>query len=253
MRALLIAMLSVDLLCAQAPAEKERVPVLAELFTAEGCNSCPPADRILETLMKEQPVTGVYIVGLSEHVTYWDQQGWRDPFGSAQMTQRQTAYGWRFKLESIYTPQVIVDGSAQMVGSDLAALKQTLTDAAGKPKPRLLVDAKLTPDGKLAGSVSGPGMSFDASEGAELHWAISEDNLVVDVKRGENANRTLHHSGVVRALNVSKLDHPGLVGGVVLPLKPEWKRENLRLVAFVQSIKSRRVFSVGWAPVPSAR
>src|SRR4029453_4588786 len=91
----------------QAPADRDRIPVLAELFTSEGCNSCPPADRILEMLSKEQPGEGVYIVGMSEHVTYWDHQGWKDPFGSQRYTQRQNAYGARFKIESVYTPQLI--------------------------------------------------------------------------------------------------------------------------------------------------
>ena len=116
---------------AQAPdAASGRVPVLAELFTSEGCSSCPPADRILEMLATEQPLDGVYVVGLSEHVTYWDHQGWRDPFGSRALTFRQNAYGTHFKLESVYTPQLVIDGAAQMVGSDTSQLQRALTEAA---------------------------------------------------------------------------------------------------------------------------
>ncbi len=239
---------------AQLPADTERTPVLAELFTSEGCNSCPPADRILEMLSKEQPVDGVYIVAMSEHVTYWDHQGWKDPFGSQRYTQRQNAYGARFKIESVYTPQLIVDGTTQLVGSDTAALKRALADAAGKPKPRLNVEAALTADGALSGSVSGPGLEAGLAEGAELLWAVTEDDLVVEVKRGENANRTLRHSGVVRTLAAKKIEAAASTPvSAIIPLPPEWKREHLRLVAFVQSAKTRRVLSVGWARVPAER
>jgi hypothetical protein len=85
-----------------------------------------------------------------------------------------------------------------------------------------------------------------------LLWAVTEDNLVVEVKRGENANRTLRHSGVVRSLSAGKVDSPGVVG-TVIPWKAEWKRENLRLIAFVQSTKTRRVLSVGQAAIATAR
>ena len=238
---------------AQAPAEKERVPVLVELFTSEGCNSCPPADRILETLSKEQPMDGVYVVAMSEHVTYWDHQGWRDPFGSQRFTQRQNMYGAGLRLASVYTPQLVIDGTTELVGSDTAQLKIALANAAARPKPRLVVEVALA-NGAITGSVSGPGLEGASEEATELLWALTEDNLVVDVKRGENANRTLHHSGVVRTLTARKYDRANTAATTTsIPLQPEWKRDNLRLVAFVQSVKTRRVLSVGWAQLPGAR
>ena len=103
-----------------------RVPVLVELFTSEGCNSCPPADRLLEELLQEQPIDGVQVVALSEHVTYWDHQGWKDPFGAQQFTARQQQYGLRFNIESIYTPQLVIDGSRELVGSDKRAIERAL-------------------------------------------------------------------------------------------------------------------------------
>ena len=116
---------------AQAPADANRTPVLAELFTSEGCNSCPPADRILEFLSKEQPIDGVYVVAMSEHVTYWDHQGWKDPFGSQRFTERQNMYGNRLKLAGVYTPQLVIDGTSQLVGSDTA----TAARAGGAAEP----------------------------------------------------------------------------------------------------------------------
>jgi hypothetical protein len=236
---------------AQAPADANRTLVLAELFTSEGCNSCPPADRILEVLSKEQPVDGVYVVAMSEHVTYWDHQGWKDPFGSQRFTERQNMYGDRLRLSGVYTPQLVIDGTVELIGSDTAKLQRALADAAAKPKPRLVVEAALTANGAVSGTVSGPGLEAGPDEGAELLWAVTEDNLVVDVKRGENAKRTLRHSGVVRTLVARKIDREtASAASAVIPLQPEWKREHLRLVAFVQSTKTKRVLSVGWTRLP---
>lgn len=232
------------------PGDHERVAVLAELFTSEGCNSCPPADRLLEMLSLEQPVDGVYVVAMSEHVTYWDHQGWKDPFGSSRFTERQNIYARRFRLEGAYTPQLVIDGGAQMVGSDTEKLKQALADVARAPKPRLVVDAVVTAD-ELSAAASGPGLAAGVAEGADLLWAVTEDHLVVDVKRGENAKRTLGHSGVVRNLTSRKIAAGGAMTASIR-LRPDWKREHLRVVAFVQSTKTKRVLSVGWTRLPAA-
>jgi len=215
--------------------------VLAELFTSEGCNSCPPADAVLEILMHQQPVKGVYVIALSEHVTYWDHQGWKDPFGSAQFTTRQQQYGRQFNLDSIFTPQLVIDGVSQVVGSDKRAVEKALGDAAKKPKPALQVDADYG-DAVVNASASGPGLM--AEKDAELWFALTEDHLVVDVKRGENANKTMKHSGVVRVLT-SAGSVEVTSKRVALKLSTDWKRENLRVVAFVQSKKTRRIISVG--------
>jgi len=228
---------------AQVPPAGDTVPVLAELFTSEGCNSCPAADTLLEVLLQEQPIKGVYVIALSEHVTYWDHQGWKDPFDSPQFTARQQQYGRRFNLDSIYTPQLVIDGSREYIGSDKRAVENALLDSAKTPKPALHVEIAYG-DGVVNVSASGPGLT--AEKDAELWFALAEDHLVVDVKRGENANRTLKHSGVVRVLQSA--------GGVdvtskrmSIKLSPEWQRENLRVAAFVQSKKDRRIVSVGSA------
>jgi len=221
---------------------KTPVPVLAELFTSEGCDSCPPADRLLELLLDEQPVDGVLVVPLSEHVTYWDHQGWKDPFDSQQFTVRQQQYGLRFNLDSIYTPQVIVDGRSEAVGSDRAAIERNLRDAAKTPKAELRVEIDATAAGKVTASASGA--ALQAEKGAELFFALTEDHLAINVTRGENANRTLRHSAVVRVLqSAGSVDVSS--NRVNFALAPDWKRENLRVVAFVQSKKDRRVLGVG--------
>ncbi|MFA5910289.1 MAG: DUF1223 domain-containing protein [Vicinamibacterales bacterium] len=232
----------------RAGGETEPTLVLAELFTSEGCSSCPPADHLLETLLKEQPINGVYVVALSEHVTYWDHQGWRDPFGSNQLTNRQTSYGRGFNIESIYTPQLIIDGVSQLVGSDAPRIEKALTDAGRVPKPKITVAATWK-DGEISMTASGPGVEAIGAAGAELWWAVAEDDLVVDVKRGENASRTLHHSGVVRLLRSSDVAKGAGRAAMTLPFKSEAKREHLRVVAFAQSRKTRQVISIGWTRV----
>ena len=118
------------------------MPVLVELFTSEGCNSCPPADDLLAFLLDEQPVDGVLVVPLSEHVTYWDHQGWKDPFGSQQFTVRQQQYGLRFNLESVYTPQLVIDGKEEYVGSDRRSIERAFRSAIRTAKPELRVLAE---------------------------------------------------------------------------------------------------------------
>ena len=227
---------------ARAQTTADRIPVIAELFTSEGCNSCPPADGLLEMWLQEQPIKGVYVVALSEHVTYWDHQGWKDPFGSQQFTVRQQQYGLRFNLDSIYTPQLVIDGTREFVGSDKRSIERALTDAAKTPKPALKVDVSVA-DGSLNMTASGPGLT--AEKDAELVFAVTEDRLVVDVKRGENANKTLHHSGVVRWLH-SAGTISSVAPSATIKIAPDWRRENLRVVAFVQG-KNRRVVSAGFA------
>src|SRR5204863_4528217 len=110
--------------------EGAATPIVVELFTSEGCESCPPADVLLRQLASTQPVPGAQIIPLSLHVDYWDQLGWKDRFSSALLTNRQRVYGTRFNIDSVYTPQMVVDGRSELVGSDGAAARKAIARAA---------------------------------------------------------------------------------------------------------------------------
>jgi hypothetical protein len=170
--------------------------VLVELFTSEGCSSCPPADELLAKLNGTHVETGELVIGLSEHVTYWNSLGWHDPFSREQWTERQNGYGNRFGLESVYTPQAVVNGQLQLVGSDGRGLLRAVREA-GSGSLGLHVDGTKVQDGKvqIAYSVSGP-----VPAGAEVWAAIADDRAVSQVLRGENGGRKLVHVAVARSL-----------------------------------------------------
>ena len=174
-----------------------RAPVLVELFTSEGCSSCPPADDVLATLVAGQPVAGADVIALGFHVDYWDQHGWVDRFSSHAYTERQNYYAAAWREAHIYTPQMVVDGATQFIGSDARAARQAITAAAGSAKvPVRLRHAegarhrRQTAYRSRSRSAASPG----ASAKAEVCVAMTEDGLVSDVRRGENANHRLAHA-----------------------------------------------------------
>src|SRR5215472_16175220 len=164
-----------------------QTPVLVELFTSEGCSSCPPADKLLQALEAGQPVAGAHIIVLSEHVDYWDRLGWRDPFSSAQFTERQQDYSRLFRDSGPYTPEMVVDGGAGFTGNDRAEALRTIGHAARAAKAAVRVSGDT---GKLSIDVEG------VKHGADVMLAITERNLISEVARGENAGRRLTHTAV---------------------------------------------------------
>jgi hypothetical protein len=231
---------------------KSATPVLVELFTSEGCSSCPPADKLLAQIDARQPVSGAGAIILEEHVDYWDDQGWRDPFASKAATERQQDYANSLHAE-VYTPQMVVDGRAELLGSDQNAAQRAIEKAISAQKTSLeltWVGATMTVGGpKLlrvrVGKLSGDNSS--SGQNAEVFLAITESHLHSDVRRGENAGRGLEHDGVVRKLtSLGKARGSGefsfdLQTGV--KLSPEWKRENIRVIDFEQDVHSRRIYA----------
>ena len=183
---------------------KPATPVLVELFTSEGCSDCPPADDLLARLDTEQFVPGVHAIVLSEHVTYWNHQGWNDPFALGLVDFRQKDYQERFGLASMYTPQMVVDGTEQFVGNSLKALDRAMAQAVAAPKQPLEISDAAFDEGSKGGIHFTARMQ--ATDGVHLYAAVAQDVTRSDVKGGENNGRTLHHVAVMRQLKEFKLN-----------------------------------------------
>ena len=173
--------------------------VLVELFTSEGCSSCPPADALLRQVNASRTASGQLIVGISEHVTYWNQLGWADPFSASDYTERQNAYGHRFHLDGVYTPQMVINGSEQIVGSDRGALLRAVRAEAEEHSPITLQIVTVQSGGTgvtvhftLNGELPAGGM--------DLMAVLADDSDRSNVLRGENSGENLLHVSVARSI-----------------------------------------------------
>jgi len=223
------------------------VPVVVELFTSEGCSSCPPADALLARYESQQPVANAQIIALEEHVDYWDELGWVDPFSGREWTNRQAEYATSVGNGNPYTPQMVVDGQTEFVGSRESQVRQVIARAASQPKTRVSV-------GFRAGEKSGAGTvqivvdklaSSSPRDEPEVWLAITEADLHSEVKRGENAGRALGHASIVRVLRKvgTAQEDADVAFSQSSPIKLDsrWNIPNLHAVAFVQERKSRRI------------
>lgn len=235
---------------AGAADEPPRTPVLVELFTSEGCSSCPPADKLLERMVESQPSPGVQVVGLGEHVDYWDRLGWKDRFSNTEFTTRQDAYVDRFGTGPAYTPMMVVDGTAAFVGSDGQAARRAIDEAARARHGTLKVDRSHVSDRSLSVTVTASDLPTLADEPhADIIVAIVEDNLRSDVRRGENAGKVLTHVAVARSMRaIGQASGSSGSARAVLPVAADWAHGQLKIVAFVQARKSRRVLATAVVP-----
>ena len=214
-------------------AQTDRTPVVVELFTSEGCSSCPPADALLGKLDKLQPVNGVQIIVLGEHVDYWEDGGWHDRFSSHQFTERQNDYDTHFHSPNgIYTPQMVVDGSKQFLGSDPSAAIKAITAAAQTPQAKLTL-TNISIDGhRISAAVSASPSAFKG----DLYAALVDAADSTDVKGGENKSRHLEHAGVVRVMqrigSLKDLEKGPRTFSLTAPSGDP--TENMRLVVFAQ-------------------
>lgn len=214
-----------------------RVPVVVELFTSEGCSSCPPADKLLMRLAEEQPVSGAEIIVLSEHVDYWNRLGWKDPFSDGRFSRRQQDYSRQRWPGKVYTPQMVVDGSVQFVGSDGGEARYAITNAAKRSKAKVGIEIGGQNSNTLPVAIRIRDLPSGKAR-ADAILAVTEDDLSVDVARGENGGRKLSHNGVVRdwrvigSIDLSKSTSFEAVEKVVIT--DDWNPDKLRIVALVQ-------------------
>jgi hypothetical protein len=222
-------------------------PILVELFTSEGCSTCPPADALLLNMDTSQPVPGAQLIVLSEHVDYWDHDGWRDPNSSHALTERQAAYVRALGLKTAYTPQIIVDGTAEMlirnpeeamkvfqnalVMSDIPVhIGEVTVDPANPTTLRAHIDI----DGK------------DDNKDADVYVAVALNRVESEVLRGENKSRHLTHVAVVQQLTkIGSLPKgKSFAEDVQLKVKGGTDTKNTRFVVFVQEAGPGKVLGV---------
>lgn len=212
------------ILAAQTPTHG---PVVVELFTSEGCSSCPPVDRMLAQLQEQHTWNGAELIVLGEHVDYWNHLGWRDRFSSHAFTERQQEYAQASHSE-VYTPEVVLDGQPNLSGKDSASFQRALAESASQAKPAQVSIAWSNPQ-QLHVAVENGG-----NRNAVLLF-VTEDNLTTTVKAGENGGTTLHHAAVVREMRkIGKTKGGQFQSDIAVKIDPEWQRNPLRVIVLVQ-------------------
>jgi hypothetical protein len=203
---------------------------VVELFTSEGCSSCPPADNAVAALLKEHR-NNVYVLGY--HVDYWDNLGWKDKFSSAVYTQLQRNYARTLKLSSVYTPQVIVNGTEEFVGSDKNKLNAAVNnDLQQSSNVKLSIDVK-------AGNDQTVNVSFNTNApDANVHIALIQLSAENKIQRGENTGATLHHVNIVRDIQTI----PATANGnIVLNIPDGLSSKDCSVIAFTQNIGDNKI------------
>lgn len=233
-------------MAAPATAPAPAKVLLVELFTSEGCSSCPPADALLRAIdgrtIPSGPQAGTLVVALSEHVTYWNQLGWRDPFSDDGITARQNAYTQHFGLDEVYTPQMVVNGEAQLVGSNRTDLVHALASAHAAADMALQLTPILLHDDSLDTTVTLA--AARPVRGAQLYAAIAEDETTEHVLRGENAGRRLDHTAVARTLTPLGTYKASGLQRVHLSLPAADRGTRRRLIVWAQEPGQGRVLGV---------
>lgn len=202
---------------------------LVELFTSQGCSSCPPADRVLEEIGKKAEENGQPVYTLSFHVDYWNYLGWKDPYSDARFSDRQRRYA-EVLASSVYTPQMVVNGQTAFVGSRQQEAQHYVKQALSTPSE---VGIQLT--STLEEGEASVRLNYELSTHSNnwiLHVALVEDQLTDKVTRGENRNRTLSHHGVVREFSSQPVS--GVVGSMRIPLEKLKDVSQGKLIAYVQ-------------------
>jgi hypothetical protein len=226
-----------------APAPANQGVALIELFTSEGCSSCPPADALLERTISDAQRSGQRVYGLSFHVDYWDHLGWKDRYSSGMYSERQKLYARTLGLESLYTPQMIVNGTREFVGSNRAAADAAIRGALASP-----ASARI----RLSTSVQGHEVAVKYSverppAGAVLEVAWVDAHGESAPNRGENQGRALRHVNVVRDLHGVELT--GAHEGTVRVTRPEIR--DGAVIAWIQTGPAGRILGAAAQTVPA--
>ena len=242
---LLVTLLAAEGVAQTAPGNA----VLLELFTSQGCSSCPPADRLLTDLADSPELRGK-IVPLAFHVDYWNYIGWRDPFSDKQWSERQQHYSEAFKSSRIYTPQMVVNGSMEFVGSDRKRARREIAAALEAP-PLATIEIELARDEERADLIVAhirvSLLRPVSVKELDVMVAAFESRLETTVTRGENARKTLHNNFVVRLLTKIHTLAPATTdsweGEIPVKALQGWKEPHLGIAVFLQDPDTRKVYA----------
>jgi hypothetical protein len=229
---------------------------VVELFTSEGCSSCPPADELLADLVREHEHKGD-LLALSFHIDYWDRLGWKDPWSSAPATARQQEYAGSLARGNLYTPQMIVGGTREFVGSDRARAKKEIETELARihdRSPALRASWDPSAAGALRITIEAqPGATAAGRQAPSAHAVVAlvERALTSDVRRGENAGRKLSHENVVRVFETVSLDSAGR-GQTTLKAPKDVQAQNASIIVFLQDQPGRPILAGASIPLPPA-
>ncbi len=227
-----------------APVSSEkRTPVLVELFTSEGCSSCPPADRGL-ILLEKQVIPNTEVIALEFHVDYWNYLGWKDEFSSRIFSDRQESYGDKFQKSGVYTPQMVVDGTTEFVGNNVGKAQSVIAESAKNAKTT--IDAEVASKSAAEANLTVKIEKLpETKETVSVMLAVTESNLSSNVSRGENSGSKLDHTAVVRQISsLGNLAANANSFTSAIKIQQNWKRKDLNAVIFLQGTKSGKVFGV---------
>jgi hypothetical protein len=208
---------------------------VVELFTSEGCSSCPPADELVAKILKEDKNKEVYI--LAYHVDYWNHLGWKDPFSSAQYSDRQRRYAQLLRLEGVYTPQIVVNGRTEFVGSNEGNLRNSIKSGLTKTTNEQLSLSNVNIDGSQLRLQ----YQTKATANRELVIAIVQKAAQTNVKSGENGGHVLSHVNIVRGLNTTDLKQQN--GTATLKLPQGFNTWDWEVVGFLQNTATGEILS----------
>lgn len=227
-------------LAASSPASRLPRPtpqpvVVLELFTSQGCSSCPPADRALQDLTQQAARAGQAVYGLSFHVDYWDRLGWRDPFSSKQFTDRQRQYDQALQSQT-YTPQLVINGRQDIIGGQRGRIEQAIERIQKQP-----ASAFIGVDGSLARNDHEVTVTYSLSAAGpyRVNVALVQKETRTAVRNGENGGRTLVNTNVVRQFKT--IDQSAAAGKVSLALPTDLPADQMAVLVYVQRTDNGQV------------
>jgi hypothetical protein len=235
---------------ARAATGNAKTPVVLELFTSEGCSSCPPADRLLQSLDEKQPFSGADLIVLSEHVDYWNGSGWVDPYSSKLFSARQRSYTEYFGLDSVYTPQAVVDGQREIVGSNAVEIRNAVEAAMRNQKVALTLSNAVRDGNRIKFHLTSADLPRSGAS-VTAYVALAENKVQSNVAGGENGGRSLTHTAVVRTLTPIEVAKRGssISRDITVPISSGAASSGFRVVVFLQDNRSHTIVGAAYEKI----